>query len=411
VVFSFTVGSAPGAGPSQIPGILGAHGWFPSWVGPHPVQRRGTGRAVRSDARYGRRVPGSQARARERVERLCASPGEARTLRLAVLAVLRDHVHADYFVWVVTDPVSEVGSSPVARVPDGAHLPTLIRAKYLSGVNRWTALGVGGTPAVRTLRDGQDGVRAGDRTWLDLLAGYGIGDVASLVLRDSYGCWGFLDLWRAAGRGPVPDEDVALLADIAPAVTGGLRRSLAATFAGVPVAQARGEGPAVVLLDDDLGIAGASPAAGTWLARLLPPSGGAAPVPAATYNVAAQLVAREQGVDDHPPSARVHLSGGYWLTLRAARLGVSGQPGIVVTLEETPPLDRVDLFGRCHGLSPREREVLTALVQGAATRDLAGRLHISENTVQDHLKSVFAKTGARSRQSLLAWALGARPDA
>ena len=38
--------------------------------------------------------------------------------------------------------------------------------------------------------------------WRDLLSGYGVMDVASLVFRDSFGCWGFLDLWRRR-LGPV----------------------------------------------------------------------------------------------------------------------------------------------------------------------------------------------------------------
>jgi DNA-binding CsgD family transcriptional regulator len=33
-------------------------------------------------------------------------------------------------------------------------------------------------------------------------------------------------------------------------------------------------------------------------------------------------------------------------------------------------------------------------------------MHISENTVQDHLKSIFAKTGTRTRPALMARALG-----
>jgi len=54
----------------------------------------------------------------------------------------------------------------------------------------------------------------------------------------------------------------------------------------------------------------------------------------------------------------------------------------------------------------RERELLFHLAQGHDTREVAASMFLSPHTVQDHLKSVFAKTGTRSRRLLLARALG-----
>ena len=66
----------------------------------------------------------------------------------------------------------------------------------------------------------------------------------------------------------------------------------------------------------------------------------------------------------------------------------------------------MDLFGRACGLSEREHELLGQLATGTDTRDIAARMFVSAYTVQDHLKSVFTKTGTRSRRFLLARALG-----
>jgi DNA-binding CsgD family transcriptional regulator len=107
----------------------------------------------------------------------------------------------------------------------------------------------------------------------------------------------------------------------------------------------------------------------------------------------------------------VHLAGGRWVTLRAARIGAAGPgPGgdIAVTIEETTPDERLELFIRAFALSPREGELLRLLATGADTRAISQSMFLSEHTVQDHLKSIFAKTSARSRQALLARAVGVR---
>ena len=49
------------------------------------------------------------------------------------------------------------------------------------------------------------------------------------------------------------------------------------------------------------------------------------------------------------------------------------------------------------GLSTRELDVLRLVAEGLSNRDVASRLHISENTVKNHLRSVHDKLGVSSR--------------
>lgn len=56
-------------------------------------------------------------------------------------------------------------------------------------------------------------------------------------------------------------------------------------------------------------------------------------------------------------------------------------------------------------LSPREREVLELLVDGASNKGIARALAISISTVKYHVAAVFAKLGARTRSEAVALAL------
>lgn len=340
-----------------------------------------------------------QRRALVRCVALGRAAGDARALRVAVLEQLHAAISFDAHAWLLTDPVTEVGTAPVADVPWLPELPRQIRLKYLTGVNRWTTLR---DRAVGLLAEDTAGDLGSSLVWRELLVQHGVTDNASVVFRDRFGCWGFLELWRRQGIFSV--ADAALLSALAAELTPMLRRLQAATFSGSP--QPLLPGPGVLLLSPDLVVRNQTAETQEYLRLLVPPAGGQAPVPAGAYNVAAQLLALEAGVDHHPPTARVHVAGGLWVTLRAARLGEGTASDIAVTIERTGAGDRADLFARAFGLSHREQELLQCLVEGADTREVAQRLFLSEHTVQDHLKSVFAKTSVRNRRTLLARALG-----
>jgi len=349
----------------------------------------------------------SWGRAREQVLELCRGEADARTLRLDVLAVLRRVIGFDAYVWLMTDPETSVGSAPLADVPCLPELPRLIRLKYLTTVNRWTSV----ITPVASLHEATGGDLSRSLVWRELLSGYQVGDIATSVHRDRFGCWAFLDLWRTQQAPPFPAAELQFLHSVAGPITTALRRSQAAAFSASGADGRPGTGPVVLLLSPALSVLAQTPETQRYLRLLVPPgAAGQPPVPAGAYNVGAQLLAREAGVDGNPPSARVHLGRGYWLTMRAARMDSASPPAerdIAVSIEATPPAGRVTLFARASGLSSREAELLGHLVSGADTRDIAGLMFLSEHTVQDHLKSIFAKTGTRTRPTLLARVLGA----
>ncbi len=57
------------------------------------------------------------------------------------------------------------------------------------------------------------------------------------------------------------------------------------------------------------------------------------------------------------------------------------------------------------GLSPRETEILSCLVNGLSNKEIAIRLDITEGTVKVHLKGVLKKIHVHNRTQAAIWAV------
>jgi DNA-binding CsgD family transcriptional regulator len=103
-------------------------------------------------------------------------------------------------------------------------------------------------------------------------------------------------------------------------------------------------------------------------------------------------------------SARVRLTDGRWMLAQGGRMhGVPNDAArVTVTLVQAPRSDVTSLLLRLHTLSARQREVAELLMSGPRTDEIAAILHISQHTLHDHVKAIFAKLGVQGRAELTA---------
>ena len=102
------------------------------------------------------------------------------------------------------------------------------------------------------------------------------------------------------------------------------------------------------------------------------------------------------------PSAAVKTPAGTWLMVHGGLLGDLRSGDIAVFGQRAHPTLVAPLLLKAYGLTPREQEVTQLMLRGATTIQAAQRLAISPHTVTDHVKSIFEKTGARTRGELSA---------
>ena len=72
-------------------------------------------------------------------------------------------------------------------------------------------------------------------------------------------------------------------------------------------------------------------------------------------------------------------------------------------MEESEQMERaLSLLQAGEMLVEREREVLELILKNQKRKDIAGQLHLSENTVKTHTRNLYAKLGVASREELYA---------
>lgn len=253
-----------------------------------------------------------------------------------------------------------------------------------------------------TLHEATGGDPSRSHAWREFVRPYG-GDQELLVaLRTRSGePWGMLGLYREPGQPLFDSDEIEFLRLVAPHLAEGARRGLLVGEARDPDGP---DSPGLVVLDERWEVESLTPGVERWLEEL--PGGdwrARGKLPSAVLAVAGQaLRTAEEGSPGEVALARVLTQGGRWVVLHAASLVTGGAPRrVAVIVEPTHPARVSSLLMAAYGLSEREQDVTRLVLRGESTAQIADSLSVSPHTVQEHLKSIFEKTGVRSRRELV----------
>lgn len=341
----------------------------------------------------------SRARAHDRLVALAAAGRDVESFWREATEELACAVAFDWHpCWFTLDPTSLVLTSHFNEDIEALD-PEVFHNEYVEDdFNKMAELAVAGEE-VATLERATGGDRARSRRYRDLLSEYGLGQELVAILRAGGTSWGSVTLYREEGSSDFADDDLEFIRSVAPALGEGARRGLFIGEANDVNDAVPGDlAPAVVVFDASLALQSVTASADHWLVEL-----GGAPgrVPAAVRAVAAAAIDPNAGSVDELPFARLRTRSGTWALIHGSTL--QGSPPSVAVIIEVASHDRLGpLLMAVYGLTEREQAVVRQVLRGASTADIAETLHLSPYTVQDHLKSIFDKTGVRSRRQLLA---------
>jgi DNA-binding CsgD family transcriptional regulator len=89
----------------------------------------------------------------------------------------------------------------------------------------------------------------------------------------------------------------------------------------------------------------------------------------------------------------------------AYRLQAAQSPCVGLTLRRRPETPVFDVLAQCHHLTRAEARIVTMMLAGAETADIARELDISVETLRTHVKHAYRKLGVSSRGGLFASAI------
>jgi DNA-binding NarL/FixJ family response regulator len=110
------------------------------------------------------------------------------------------------------------------------------------------------------------------------------------------------------------------------------------------------------------------------------------------------IILKDSVAGDLTEALRAVLGGDYWI-------GGERVANLLKALQALQAQAAAVPERKTYGLTPRELEVVTCIVEGCSNRDIATQFSISEETVKRHLSNVFDKTGVSTRLELALFAI------
>ncbi len=117
-----------------------------------------------------------------------------------------------------------------------------------------------------------------------------------------------------------------------------------------------------------------------------------------SLQLGARGVLLKQAIGDLKPAIDAVMDGQYWIRGKSVS-------NILKELREiSDDASHDDQFGT-FGLTKREMDIVSLVVQGSSNKEIAKQLGIAENTVKRHLTSIFDKVGRSTRLELAMFAV------
>jgi DNA-binding CsgD family transcriptional regulator len=339
-------------------------------------------------------------RARDRIARLAGCGLDLVSFWRASTEVLASAV--TYYqapCWFALDPASLLVTSHFDEgVPE---LPPqwALHEYYQDDVNKLADV-ARSQRGISTLHEATGGKPASSPRWHFNMTLGGDQELIAALRTPSGAVWGALGLYREPGWPLFDDAELAFIRQVAPSLAEGARRALLIGEATDPEGP---DAPSLVVLSHDGEVESATPGVERWLAALPDGDWDTGRLPSAVLAVAGRALRTA----DHPDQpgevavSRVLSRSGTWVVLHGASLVSGDTRRVAVIVEPAHPARIAPLLMSVYGLTEREQEVTRLVLQGNSTTEIAERLVVSTHTVQQHLKSVFDKTGVRSRRDLV----------
>jgi DNA-binding CsgD family transcriptional regulator len=304
-------------------------------------------------------------------------------------AVLSGLVPHEGYCLIGFDPVSGLRAFDTDRnTLTGSPARLVSNETVEHDLHRFTDLARRPSP-VGTLGGGTPGEERSPRLQ-EILAEQGFSRELRLALRGRDTLWGALVLLRERGRPPFTTEQVIAAAVIAPPLTQAVKQ-ISVRLRGQPPPPLA---PGVVIIRPDNTAETISPEAAAWFSDFAAVE---QPLPYVVLQAVADARNKQGARGDQ--LARIRTRSGRWACLAACLLD-GGRVAIVVQPATTDQL--LPALAAWHELTPRQLDVVHLLLQAHSIKQIARRLELSPHTIEDHLKTLYRKTGTNSQQELIA---------